>query len=155
MGFFSFVIDKIVAPAVDKAFDAVEATGRGIDKAVNVVVIDGIAGTADKIIETAQENPGKAALIAGAAIVTGGAAAVAAPTIAAVVGATGVLGTTSTGTVISTLSGVALQNASLAALGGGAVAAGGGGMAAGTAAVAATGTTLGAAVSGVGVKVTS
>lgn len=67
----------------------------------------------------------------------------AAPVIATMAGAAGLLGAASTGTAISTLSGAALTNASLAAIGGGALSAGGGGMAFGTAVITATGSAAG------------
>ena len=86
---------------------------------------------------------GKMALgaIGGAAII-GPAVFVAAPSLAAALGATGALGAAGTGTAISTLSGAALTNASLAAIGGGT-------MAGGVAVVSAAGASLGAAVGGV------
>lgn len=103
-----------------------------------------IGDAADWCIDTVKENPGKVLLVAGATVATGGAFFVAAPAIAATVGATGVLGATSAGTAISSLSGAALANASLAAIGGGSIAAGGGGMAAGTMVVTGVGATIGA-----------
>lgn len=65
-----------------------------------------------------------AAAIVGGATVFGPAALLAAPSLAASLGATGLLGAAGTGTAISTLSGAALTNASLAAVGGGTMAAG-------------------------------
>ena len=103
-----------------------------------------LAGSA---VDTVKKHPGKTALICVGTVATGGAATAFTGSIAAVVGSTGVLGTTASGTAISTLSGVALTNASMAALGGGAIAAGGGGMAAGATVVITTGTVTGAAVS--------
>lgn len=146
--------DSVMVPlgtAVDKGVCAI---GRGIDTVVTTVVIDGVAGGIDSTIDLVKENPGKSAAVAAATVATGGIAFVAAPTIAASLGAAGVLGVTSTGTAISTLSGAALTNASLAAIGGGAVAAGGGGIAAGTAVIAGSGATAGAITStGVAVAV--
>lgn len=106
--------------------------------------VSGVIGT---VVNAALENPGKAALVVGATVATGGLAAVAAPSIAAVAGSAGLLGAASTGTAISTLSGAALANASLAAVGGGALAAGGSGMAAGTSVIVGAGAVTGASVS--------
>lgn len=112
----------------------------------------GLIGLLDDIKENAEaaryyacENPVKTTVIVTTTIVTGGAALAAAPMIASIAGATGVLGAASTGTAISSLSGAALTNASLAALGGGAISVGGMGMAGGTVAIATTGSVLGMA----------
>lgn len=110
---------------------------------------DDIKENADAVLDYACENPGKTVLIVATGIVTGGTAWVAAPTIASVAGATGLLGAASTGTAISTLSGAALTNASLAVLGGGAVSVGGFGMAGGTVVVATAGSVVGAGTAAV------
>ncbi|MCW1902136.1 hypothetical protein OGR44_28350, partial [Klebsiella oxytoca] len=87
---------------------------------------DGVAAVTDFI----EENP-KTSIAIGA-LVGIATAGIAAPAIAATIGATGALGTTAGGTVIANLSGAALSSSSLAALGGGSIAAGGAGMAGGT-----------------------
>ncbi|MBC9377143.1 hypothetical protein [Escherichia coli] len=97
------------------------------------VAADGVGAVTDFI----EENP-KTSIAIGT-VVGIATAGVAAPAIAASIGATGVLGTTAGGTAISSLSGAALSSASLAALGGGSIAAGGAGMAGGTCVVAAGG----------------
>lgn len=127
--------------------DVVEGAGRAIDTAVNVVIIDGVCGTLDTVIDVVKENPGKVAAVMVATVATGGVAMAFAGPIAATLGSAGLLGTTSAGTAIASLSGAALSNASLAAIGGGALAAGGGGMAAGATAVAVSGAVTGVAVS--------
>ncbi len=77
------------------------------------VAADGVGAVTDFI----EENP-KTSIAIGT-VVGIATAGVAAPAIAASIGATGVLGTTAGGTAISSLSGAALSSASLAALGGG------------------------------------
>ncbi|ABR91940.1 Hypothetical protein mma_0981 [Janthinobacterium sp. Marseille] len=149
MGLWDAICDNVLCPVGDVIKDVVEGTGRGIDKAVNVVVIDGVCGSIDKVVEVVSENPGKTALVAGVAVVTGGAAFAFAGPIAATLGSAGVLGSASTGTAISALTGAALESASLAALGGGALAAGGSGMAAGATAVAVSGVAVGGVASSV------
>ena len=74
--------------------------------------------------------------------------AMAAPALAARLGALGLLGSASTGTAIQSLTGAALKSASLAYVGGGAIASSGGGMALGTGAIAATAGALGGRVGG-------
>ena len=109
--------------------------------AVVDTAIDGVSTVAD----FCEDNPATTVVLATAA--TGGLATAFAPTIAATIGSTGVLGATATtGTTISSLSGAALKSASLAQLGGGALAAGGGGMAAGTAVVGTSSAVLGGGV---------
>lgn len=72
----------------------------------------------------------------------------AAPALAARIGALGLLGTTAKGTAIRSLGGAALKNASLAYIGGGSIAKGGGGMALGARVIAATATALAGRVGG-------
>jgi len=140
MSLWDAICDNIICPVVEKVgdsfiYDGLCEVGSGIDKAVNVVVIDGIGGGLDSAIDFAKENPVKSVAIVAATVATGGLAAA------------------STGVPISTLSGAALSNASLAALGGGTLMAGGGGMAAGATVVTVAGAATGAAVStGVAVK---
>jgi len=113
--------------------------------------IKDVANTAiDKAIDAAiyvENNPKKCIAVVVGTVATGGVALVAAPAIAAGLGAAGVLGATASGTAISSLSGVALTNASLAALGGGTLAAGGAGMAGGVTVITVTGVAAGAALS--------
>lgn len=139
--------DNVVRPIGDSLISGIEATGRGIDKAVNVVVIDGFAGNIDKAVEFVQENPGKAACVVAATVATGGIVVASAGTIAAAAGSAGLLGTASTGTAISTLSGAALESAALAKIGGGALAVGGSGMAGGTTVIGTVGTAAGGVAS--------
>lgn len=148
MGLFDAFCDHVLCPIGSLIKDTVEGTASVVDSAVNTVIIDGVCGGIDKVIEVVQEHPVESALVAVAAVGTGGAAFAAAGPIAAAVGSTGLLGTASTGATISALSGAALESASLAALGGGALSAGGGGMVVGTGIVAAGGVATGAAVSG-------
>jgi hypothetical protein len=147
MGLWDSICDNIICPIGEAIGEGACAVGRSIDTVVNTVVIDGVCGTLDDVVDFVSENPGKAALVVGATVATGGLATVAAPAIAAAAGSAGLLGAASTGTAISTLSGAALTNASLAAIGGGAVAAGGGGVVAGTAIIGGTGAAAGAVVS--------
>lgn len=125
-------------------FDAVNAT--------NGRVTDAISDGVDIVTDFIDENP-KTSIAIGvlAGIATAG---VAAPAIAASIGATGALGATASGTVIAGLEGAALSSASLAALGGGSIAAGGAGMAGGTCVVAAGGGLLAGGVSAGGVATT-
>ena len=74
--------------------------------------------------------------------------AMAAPALAARLGALGLMGSASTGTAIQSLTGAALKSASLAYVGGGAITSGGGGMALGTGVIAATAGALGGKVGG-------
>lgn len=148
MGLWDMFCDEVLCPLGSVISDAVEGTGSVIDKAVNVVVIDGVCGGIDKVVETVTEHPVETAIVAAAAVATGGVALAAAGPIAASAGAAGLLGSASTGTAISSLGGAALTNASLAALGGGAISAGGAGMAGGTTVIAAAGVITGGAVSG-------
>ncbi|MEY4592920.1 MAG: hypothetical protein RIR18_1815 [Pseudomonadota bacterium] len=147
MGLWDAICDNIICPVGEAIGEGVCSVGRGVDTVVSTVIIDGVCGGLDSAIDFVKENPGKSAAIVAATVATGGLASVAAPTIAATIGATGVLGTASTGTVISTLSGAALESASLAALGGGALSASGGGILAGTAAITKAGAVAGAAMS--------
>lgn len=120
-------------------------------------IIDSISNGADAVYATANEAVDKfnedrvGAVLDTAAViaVTVASGAVAptiagfAPKIAAIIGSSGLLGTTATtGMQISGLSGAALASASSAQLGGGALAVGGGGMVAGNAAITAVGTTI-------------
>ena len=125
--------------------DGIESVGRGIDRAVSGT-IDVVGGGLDSAIETVKENPGKSALVAAAAVATGGAALAAAPTIGAVASGAGL------GVAGGTLSGAAASSAGLAAIGGGSLASGGGGMLLGTQIITATGAIGGAAISGTVVK---
>lgn len=148
MGMF----DDIVNSIGDSIVGEINSWGSGpicrtISNVTDNVVIPAIQAMVD--------NPGKALLITGAAVVTGGAAFAVAPTIAGVIGATGLLGPASTGTAISTLAGAVLESASLAAIGGGAAAAGGGGMVAGAQVLAASGAVIGAGASSAAVAATS
>jgi hypothetical protein len=115
-------------------------------------VTDAISDGVDVVTDFIDENP-KTSIAIGvlAGIATAG---VAAPAIAASIGATGALGATASGTVIAGLEGAALSSASLAALGGGSIAAGGAGMAGGTCVVAAGGGVLAGGVSAGGVATT-
>lgn len=126
--------------------DAVQGIGRAIDTTVNVVIIDGVCGALDAVIDTVKENPVKSVTAVAITLASGGAALACAGPIAATLGGTGLLGAASTGASISGLTGAALTNASLAALGGGALSVGGGGMAAGTVVAGATGAATGAVV---------
>lgn len=134
--------------------DAVEGVGRAIDTAVNVVIIDGVCGTLDAVIDTVKENPVKSVAAVAVTLASGGAALACAGPIAATLGSAGFLGTASTGASISSLTGAALTNASLAALGGGALSVGGGGMAAGTVVVGVSGAATGAVAAGGVIAVT-
>lgn len=100
-------------------------------------ITDTVSGGADAVTDFIKENP-KTSIALGtiAGIASAG---VAAPAIAATIGATGVLGSTVGGTVIASLEGAALTSASLAAIGGGSIATGGTGMAGGAYVVAVTG----------------
>lgn len=113
--------------------------------------IKNVANTAiDKALDAAiyvEKNPKKCVAVVVGTVATGGVAFVAAPAIAAGIGAVGMLGATASGTAISSLSGVALTNASLAALGGGTIAAGGAGMAGGVTVITGTGVATGAVIS--------
>lgn len=121
--------------------ETVEACGRAVDTVVQTVVIDGIGGTIDDVVDLAREHPVAAGV---AVIATGGVAYVVAAPLAATAGAAGLLGSSSTGTAIATLHGAALTNASLAKVGMGALATGGGGMATGTGIITGAGAALGA-----------
>lgn len=154
MDLWDSICDNIICPLGSVVGDTLETMGRGIDSVVSTVVIDGVCGGLDKVVDVVVENP-KTSIAVVATAATGGVALLAAGPIAATVGGAGLLGTTSTGTVISTLSGAALTNASLAAIGGGSLAAGGAGIAGGTAVIAATGAATGAVVSGGAIAVTS
>jgi hypothetical protein len=148
MGMF----DDIVNSIGDSIVREVDSWGSGpicrtIDSVTDNFVVPAI--------QTVVDNPGKALLITGAAVVTGGAAFVAAPTIAGAIGTTGLLGSASTGTAISTLTGAALESAALASVGGGALAVGGGGMVAGAQVLGASGAVIGAAASSAAVAATS
>ena len=91
-----------------------------VDNRVIITVIDTEkekkSGLLSRAVDFVKENPVKTAVAVGVA--TGGAGYVAAPAIAASIGAAGALGAASTGTAISTLKGIALTNASLAKIGG-------------------------------------
>lgn len=104
MGFDDFIGD-VFEGALDVAFGTAAA------------VCDVAVAVKDAVVE----NPGKAALIAVATVVTGGAALAAAPAIGAAASAAGL------GVAGGTLSGAAASSAGLAALGGGSLAAGGAG----------------------------
>ncbi len=108
-----------------------------------------VSGVIGSVVDVALENPGKAALLIGATVATGGTALVCAPTIGAMASAAGL------GVAGGTLSGAAASSAGLAVLGGGSLASGGLGMAGGTAVVTIVGGSAGAAVSGTAVKVAS
>lgn len=142
-----FLVGNIIKPVGDFVGKSADALGRGIDTVVTTVVIDGVAQGLDDAVDFVKENPGKAAAIVTATVVTGGVACVAAPAIATAAGGAGLLGTTAAGVAIDTLSGAALTNASLAAIGGGSIASGGGGIVAGTVAIAKTGAAIGAVAS--------
>lgn len=148
MGMFDNFIDRLG----DSIVREIDSWGSGpicrsIDRLANVVVLP--------VAQAVVENPGKTLAVVAVGLMTGGLAYVAAPAIAATIGATGVLGATSSGTLISSLSGAALSNASLAVFGGGAIAAGGGGIAAGSTVVGMAGIGAGAGISGVVVATTS
>lgn len=147
MGLWDSFCDNVLCPIGSVIADGVETVGRGVDTAVNTVVIDGVCGGLDKAIDLVKENPVETALVVGTTVATGGLAVAAAGPIAAAIGSTGVLGAASTGTAIASLHGAAATSASLAALGGGAVAAGGGGTAVGTMIVGAGGAAVGATAS--------
>lgn len=146
MGMFDDFIDSVGNSIVDE----INSWGSGpICRAIDNVTTNIVLPAA----QTVMDNPGKTAMVLGTGVLTGGLAYAAAPTIAAAIGSTGVLGAASTGTAINTLSGAALSHASLAALGGGAVATKGGGMVVGTAVVGIAGAATGAGVSGATVAV--
>lgn len=153
MSLWDSLCDNVLSPVGHSLDKSICSIGRGIDKAVNTVVIEGICGTLDDTIEYISENPIKSAAIVTTTVLTGGVAAATAPIIAGAVGSTGMLGLASTGTAINTLTGAALSNASLAALGGGALSAGGGGIALGTTVVTTTGGIMGGVASSVATKV--
>lgn len=148
MGIFDALCEYVLEPVGNIIVDTVEGAGRCIDSVVTTVVIEGIGGGLDKVIDVVSENPGKTVAVVAATVATGGVALAYAAPIAATLGSTGILGAAGTGAAIDTLSGIYLANASLAALGGGTLAAGGAGMAGGTMVVAAAGATTGAVVSG-------
>lgn len=145
-----FFWDNLLFDIGEGISKGVSSVGKGIDKAV-LTGIDGIGVVEDFV----KENPVKSVAVVAATVATGGLGLAFAPSIAATIGATGVLGTTGAGVAIETLTGVALSNASLAALGGGALATGGGGMAAGTTVVACSSAAVGCTASGVTAVVTS
>jgi hypothetical protein len=124
----------------DFVVESVEACGRAVDSVVQTVVIDGIAGTIDDVMDLAHENPVIAVV---AVVATGGAACAFAAPLAAAAGGAGLLGASGTGTAMTTLKGVALSNAALAKIGFGTLAAGGTGVAGGTAIITGTGATVG------------
>ena len=95
--------ENVLVPVGGAIDTGVCAVGRGIDAVVTTVVIDGVGGGIDNAIDFVKENPKKSVAIAVATVATGGVAAVAAPTIAAGLGAAGVLGATSTGNCFSFL----------------------------------------------------
>tara|TARA_R110002167_G_scaffold208269_1_gene412323 strand:+ start:2752 stop:3222 length:471 start_codon:yes stop_codon:yes gene_type:complete len=147
MSLWDALCDNVLCPMGESIGAGLCTLGRGIDKAVNVVVIDGVCAGLDNTIDYVKENPVKSVAIATTTIASGGLATLAAPTIAGALGSSGVLGLASTGTAINTLSGIALSNASLATLGGGAMSAGGGGVILGTAVVTSSGAVVGASTS--------
>ncbi|MCL6237207.1 hypothetical protein M5F66_02410 [Acinetobacter sp. ANC 5033] len=92
-----------------------------------------------KTIDYTKENPVKSTAIATTTVLSAGVSYIYAPTIAAVIAKSGVLGkTATTGAVISKLTGAPLVNASLAKIGGGAISIGGKGIAGGKIVIAST-----------------
>ncbi|MBU2807115.1 hypothetical protein HF285_02150, partial [Acidithiobacillus ferrooxidans F221] len=92
MGWFEFrsAFEDFVE---NKVFTSVESLGRSIER-VGDSAVEKLGGAIDNV----SENPGKTALIVGAAVATGGVAFVAAPAVAAAAGGAGLLGAASTGT---------------------------------------------------------
>ena len=109
-------------------------------------ILGGLGDLVSDGFNAVVNNPGKALLVVGGAVATGGVALAFAPAIGAAVSAAGI------GVAGGTLSGAAASSAGLAALGGGSLAVGGAGVAGGTAAVTAVGTAAGAAVTGTAVS---
>lgn len=138
-------------------YDVFEVIGDVASGTIDIVedIADEAVDLASNAIEYVAENPGKTAAAVTVTALSGGFAFVAAPSIAAIAGSTGLLGAASTGTAISSLSGAALTNASLAALGGGAISAGGAGMVGGTAVVTGAGVVTGATASVTAAKLSS
>ncbi|RLM52707.1 hypothetical protein DVK02_16120, partial [Halobellus sp. Atlit-31R] len=115
MGLWDSFCDNVLCPIGSAISSGVETAGRGIDAAVNTVVIDGVCGGLDKAIDLVKENPVETAVVVGATVATGGLALAAAGPIATAIGSTGVLGAASTGTAIASLHGAAATSASLVA----------------------------------------
>ena len=82
MSLWDDICDNVICPLGGLIVDGVEATGRGIDTVVTTG-IDVVGGGLDYAIDAIKENPGKSALIAAAAVATGGASIIAGSAVSA------------------------------------------------------------------------